>query len=78
MEYILTTQISENNLNCDFMLFVPECYTMSDKLYNYNIHTEDRFQEPEEEKFYESRPNIKKRKRYQIDILYYIFVSKIC
>jgi hypothetical protein len=37
------------------MLFVPECYIMTDKLY-YNIHSEERFQEPEEEQFYESCP----------------------
>ena len=34
----------------------------ADKLY-YNIHAEDRFQEPEEEQFYQSRPS-KKRTRY--------------
>ncbi len=65
LEY-MTQQISENELNFDIMLFVPECYFMGVNLcYNYNA--EDRFQEPEEqeeqEQFYQAQPN-KKRKRY--------------
>ncbi len=65
MEY-MTRQISENELNFDIMLFVPECYFMGANLcYNYNA--EDRFQEPEEEQeepeFYQTQPN-KKRKMY--------------
>jgi hypothetical protein len=65
MEY-MTQQISENELNFDIMLFVPECYFMGTNLcYNYNA--EDRFQEPEEEQeepeFYQTQPN-KKRKMY--------------
>jgi hypothetical protein len=59
----MTTQILENDLNFDIMLFVPECYIMKDRLY-YNPYAEDRFQEPEEsEQFYGSLPT-KKRKRY--------------
>ena len=63
----MTRQISENELNFDIMLFVPECYFMGTNLvYNYNA--EDRFQEPEEqeeepEQFYQAQPN-KKRKMY--------------
>jgi hypothetical protein len=66
MEY-MTKQISENDINFDIMLFVPECYFMGANLcYNYNA--EDRFQEPEEqeeepEQFYQAQPN-KKRKMY--------------
>jgi hypothetical protein len=66
MEY-MTRQISENELNFDIMLFVPECYFMGANLcYNYNA--EDRFQKPEEEQeepeqFYQAQPN-KKRKMY--------------
>ncbi len=64
MEY-MTRQISENELNFDIMLFVPECYFMGANLcYNYNA--EDRFQEPEEQEepeFYQTQPN-KKRKMY--------------
>ena len=65
MEY-MTQQISENELNFDIMLFVPECYFMGANLcYNYNA--EDRFQEPEEEQeepeIYQKQPN-KKRKMY--------------
>ena len=66
MEY-MTQQISENELNFDIMLFVPECYFMGANLcYNYNA--EDRFQEPEEqeeepEQFYQAQPH-KKRKMY--------------
>ena len=65
MEY-MTQQISENELNFDIMLFVPECYFMGANLcYNYNA--EDRFQEPEEQEeepeFYQTQPN-KKRKMY--------------
>jgi hypothetical protein len=66
MEY-MTQQISENELNFDIMLFVPECYFMGANLcYNYNA--EDRFQEPEEEQeepeqFYQAHPN-RKRKMY--------------
>ncbi len=65
LEY-MTQQISENELNFDIMLFVPECYFMGVNLcYNYNA--EDRFQEPEEqeeqEQFYQAQPN-KKRKMY--------------
>ena len=65
MEY-MTQQISENELNFDIMLFVPECYFMGANLcYNYNA--EDRFQEPEEEQeepeIYQTQPH-KKRKMY--------------
>ena len=66
MEY-MTQQISENELNFDIMLFVPECYFMGANLcYNYNA--EDRFQEPEEEQeepeqFNQAHPN-RKRKMY--------------
>ncbi len=65
LEY-MTRQISENELNFDIMLFVPECYFMGTNLcYNYNA--EDRFQEPEEEQeepeIYQAQPN-KKRKMY--------------
>ena len=64
LEY-MTQQISENELNFDIMLFVPECYFMGANLcYNYNA--EDRFQEPEEQEepeFYQKQPN-KKRKMY--------------
>jgi hypothetical protein len=65
MEY-MTQQISENELNFDIMLFVPECYFMGANLvYNYNA--EDRFQEPEEQEeepeIYQTQPN-KKRKMY--------------
>ncbi len=65
LEY-MTRQISENELNFDIMLFVPECYFMGANLcYNYNA--EDRFQEPEEEQedpeIYQTQPN-KKRKMY--------------
>jgi hypothetical protein len=63
LEY-MTQQISENELNFDIMLFVPECYFMGANLcYNYNA--EDRFQEPEEEhnEVYQTQPN-KKRKMY--------------
>jgi hypothetical protein len=62
----MTRQISENDINFDIMLFVPECYFMGANLcYNYNA--EDRFQEPEEqeepEQFYQAQPN-RKRKMY--------------
>ena len=65
MEY-MTQQISENELNFDIMLFVPECYFMGANLvYNYNA--EDRFQEPEEQEeepeIYQTQPH-KKRKMY--------------
>jgi hypothetical protein len=65
LEY-MTQQISENELNFDIMLFVPECYFMGANLcYNYNA--EDRFQEPEEKEepneIYQTQPN-KKRKMY--------------
>ena len=64
MEY-MTRQISENELNFDIMLFVPECYFMNANLcYNYNA--EDRFQEPEEQEepeIYQTQPH-KKRKMY--------------
>jgi hypothetical protein len=65
LEY-MTRQISENELNFDIMLFVPECYFMGTTLlYNYNA--EDRFKEPEEEQeepeIYQTQPN-KKRKMY--------------
>ena len=64
LEY-MTQQISENELNFDIMLFVPECYFMNANLcYNYNA--EDRFQEPEEQEepeIYQTQPN-KKRKMY--------------
>jgi len=65
MEY-MTQQISENELNFDIMLFVPECYFMNANLvYNYNA--EDRFQEPEEQEeepeIYQTQPH-KKRKMY--------------
>ena len=64
LEY-MTRQISENELNFDIMLFVPECYFMGANLcYNYNA--EDRFQEPEEQEeheIYQTQPN-KKRKMY--------------
>ena len=67
MEY-MTRQISENELNFDIMLFVPECYFMGANLcYNYNA--EDRFQKPEEEQeepeqFYQAQPNKKRKKMY--------------
>ena len=65
LEY-MTQQISENELNFDIMLFVPECYFMNANLcYNYNA--EDRFQEPEEQEeepeIYQTQPH-KKRKMY--------------
>jgi hypothetical protein len=64
LEY-MTQQISENELNFDIMLFVPECYFMGANLcYNYNA--EDRFQEPEEQEeheIYQTQPH-KKRKMY--------------
>jgi hypothetical protein len=66
MEY-MTRQISENELNFDIMLFVPECYIMGTANLCYNYNAEDRFQEPEEqeepEQFYQAQPN-KKRKMY--------------
>jgi hypothetical protein len=65
LEY-MTRQISENELNFDIMLFVPECYFMNTNLV-YNYTAEDRFQEPEEEQeepeIYQTQPN-KKRKMY--------------
>ena len=64
MEY-MTQQISENELNFDIMLFVPECYFMGANLF-YNYNAEDRFQEPEEQEepeIYQTQPN-KKRKMY--------------
>jgi hypothetical protein len=64
LEY-MTQQISENELNFDIMLFVPECYFMGANLF-YNYNAEDRFQEPEEQEepeFYQTQPN-KKRKMY--------------
>ncbi len=65
LEY-MTQQISENELNFDIMLFVPECYFMGVNL-TYNYNAEDRFQEPEEEQeepeIYQKQPN-KKRKMY--------------
>ncbi len=66
MEY-MTQQISENELNFDIMLFVPECYFMGTANICYNYNAEDRFQEPEEQEeepeFYQTQPN-KKRKMY--------------
>ena len=65
MEY-MTRQISENELNFDIMLFVPECYFMGVNL-SYNYNAEDRFQEPEEQEepeIYQAQPNHKKRKMY--------------
>jgi hypothetical protein len=65
MEY-MTQQISENELNFDIMLFVPECYFMGVNL-SYNYNAEDRFQEPEEQEeepeIYQTQPH-KKRKMY--------------
>ncbi len=65
LEY-MTQQISENELNFDIMLFVPECYFMGANLF-YNYNAEDRFQEPEEEQeepeIYQAQPH-KKRKMY--------------
>jgi hypothetical protein len=65
MEY-MTQQISENELNFDIMLFVPECYFMGVNL-SYNYNAEDRFQEPEEKEeepeIYQTQPH-KKRKMY--------------
>ncbi len=65
LEY-MTRQISENELNFDIMLFVPECYFMGANLW-YNYNAEDRFQEPEEEQeepeIYQAQPH-KKRKMY--------------
>ena len=64
MEY-MTQQISENELNFDIMLFVPECYFMGVNL-SYNYNAEDRFQEPEEQEepeIYQAQPH-KKRKMY--------------
>ena len=64
MEY-MTRQISENELNFDIMLFVPECYFMGVNL-SYNYNAEDRFQEPEEQEepeIYQTQPH-KKRKMY--------------
>jgi hypothetical protein len=67
MEY-MTRQISENELNFDKMLFVPECYFMGAANLCYNYHAEDRFQEPEEEQeepeFYQKQPNRKRKKMY--------------
>ena len=67
MEY-MTHQISENDINFDIMLFVPECYIMGTANLCYNYNAEDRFQEPEEEQeepeqFYQAQPN-RKRKMY--------------
>jgi len=65
LEY-MTQQISENELNFDIMLFVPECYFMGVNLC-YNYTAEDRFQEPEEQEeepeIYQAQPH-KKRKMY--------------
>ncbi len=63
----MTCQISENELNFDIMLYVPECYIMGTENLCYNYNAENRFQEPEEqeeqEQFYQVQPN-RKRKRY--------------
>jgi hypothetical protein len=62
MEYMIK-QISENELNFDIMLFVPECYIMGAN-FCYNYNAEDRFQEPEEEEeeqFYQAQPNKKEK-----------------
>ena len=66
MEY-MTQQISENELNFDIMLFVPECYFMGTANICYNYNAEDRFQEPEEQEepeFYQKQPNRKRKKMY--------------